>query len=1044
MAPVKFLSYLLTQVNVKAVWGFIFGMILTASELQAQDATTLINEMTRDFEAERFEEAQEKAEKLLKLANENAEILGIHYGTALLSVAGTHRSLRNYSKSEQIYLDAFHKFSPKEKLEASMDLLLFEMLLEGYGILKLEKEEYGASDSLYQESMKLFNVRANKIKNPHSNSFFVNDLIARMGTWGMINMDIGNYVKSDSLFRLGLSWWKYVKPEHRIKLLHLLNNYGSLEYTIGNWERADSLFQSTVNLIDESHPAASRFYLNLFELSLEQDKFYEAWILLNKARRNLVALNRERHVDYVYYLNYQGKYHLKLQQLPLALNSFKEVLSLMDSLDFQGKELRIVALHNLAFTYKELKQFTKADSLYRLSLDILQKKLSIYTEQRARTLNNLGPLYQEMGLESLKKGDTTLAKKYFQEAIQLIKESIRLSEKDLGDNHYSAAISIGNLAKIYADQKRYGLADSLYQVSIDKLLHTYSPIHSNIYATQYLRAMNFWNQGKKKPAKKIFRQVLDSAFRFYQLHHTGLSEQEKFHWLYSRTNNTKDKLISVSWEETNQGADLLIFAFDYLLKIQEITFREAMNVRKQILHSDSPELLAQYYQWKLFRKTLANAQMLSLEERRKRGLNLIELTLRADSMEKVLNNQSQVIKEKNTIPTYTWQDIQEHLKPHQAVVAYMRFNQYTPGQNTSNFHYVALVLRPEDPHPHWIKVGAEHEFSDILSLDYKDPQGYVEHKRTRKELYTHLWQPLDSLLYDTREIFLVPDGLLRQVAFGLLSPDGVETLMNKYDLNFLTRISSVIEKHGEMGKKSIALWGAADFGLDSATFKIINTNYTIESFQRGYTKNPWDSLPGTEKEVRSLNDTLLKQGWETQVYTHADFNEPQITSFIQEKPYAVLHLATHGFFQPWEPGLPKNPMHRSGLVLSGANYTWVPDSTYQPLPAEQDGLWTAYEIAGLDLSETILVVLSACDTGLGDIHTSEGVLGLQRAFRIAGVRYVLMSLWKVPDEENPFIPEFYKQLNVSQDPQKAFRKAQQILSKSNHDPINWAGFMLIE
>ena len=1044
MIFIKFFSHFTTQVNVKAVGIFLFGMILIASELQSQDVITFIDEITQDIEAERFQEAQEKAEKLQRLVKENAEILGIHYGTALLFVAGTHRSLRNYNKSEQIYLDALNEFSSKEKFEDSIDLLLYEMLLEGYGILKLAKEDYGAADSLYRLSTKLFNARANKIKNPYSNSFFVNDFIARMGSWGMINMDMGNYVKSDSLFSLGLTWWKHVKLEDRIKLLHLLNNYGSLEYTIGNWERADSLFQAAVNLMDESNPAASRYYLNLFELSLEQDKFHEAWNLLNKAKRNLVALDRELHVDYVYYLNYQGKYHLKLQQLPLAVYTFKEVLSLMDSLDFQEKELRIIVLHNLAFAHKGLNQYTQADSLYRMSLDLLGDSLNVYSEQKARTLNNMGSLYHELGLESLKKGDTTQANNQFREAIKWMKKAIGLVEKDLGSNHYMTATSIGNLASIYADLKEYDLADSLYQASIEKLLRTYSPIHSNVYATHYLRAMNFWSQGRKKPAKKLFRQVLDSAFRFYQLHHTGLSEQEKFLLLYSRINNTKDKLISVSWEETNQGSDLPIFAFDYLLKIQEITFREAMNVRKHILHSDSPELLAQYYQWKLFRKTLANAQMLSLEERRKRGLNLIELSLRTDSMEKVLNNQNQVIKDKNTIPAYTWQDIQKHLKPHQAVVAYMRFNRHTPGQNTSNFHYAALVLRPEDPHPRWIKLCAEDKFSDILALDFKDPKGYIKHKGKRRELYMQLWQPLDSMLEDAREIFLVPDGLLSQVAFGLLTSDGVETLMDRYDLNFLTRISNAMEKPGKIGRKSIALWGAADFTFKSGTTQDVNANISLKVYRGGTHKNPWNSLPGTEKEVTSLNDTLLKQSWETQIYTHADFNEKNISFVIQIKPSTVLHLATHGFFQPWEPGLPKNPMHRSGLILSGANYTWVQDSTYQPLPADQDGIWTSYEITGLDLSGTNLVVLSACDTGLGDIHTSEGVLGLQKAFRMAGVRYVLMSLWKVPDEENPFIPEFYKQLNVYQDPQQAFRKTQQILSRSNHDAINWAGFVLVK
>jgi len=136
----------------------------------------------------------------------------------------------------------------------------------------------------------------------------------------------------------------------------------------------------------------------------------------------------------------------------------------------------------------------------------------------------------------------------------------------------------------------------------------------------------------------------------------------------------------------------------------------------------------------------------------------------------------------------------------------------------------------------------------------------------------------------------------------------------------------------------------------------------------------------------------------------------------------------------------KNPLMRSGLVLSGANRVWNnPD-----MKGEEDGVLTAYEVAQIDLRQTGLVVLSACETGLGDINGSEGVYGLQRSFKMAGVKYIIMSLWQVPDNETQeFMTLFYKNLLLLKEPKQAFAKTQLAMRKK-YDPYYWAAFVLIE
>jgi CHAT domain-containing protein len=169
----------------------------------------------------------------------------------------------------------------------------------------------------------------------------------------------------------------------------------------------------------------------------------------------------------------------------------------------------------------------------------------------------------------------------------------------------------------------------------------------------------------------------------------------------------------------------------------------------------------------------------------------------------------------------------------------------------------------------------------------------------------------------------------------------------------------------------------------------------------------------------------------------------------------ILHIATHGFFFPdlkiesisssKKPVFVKShdPMIRSGLLMAGANHVWSGKSNDTQT---EDGILTAYEISQMNLSNTELVVLSACETGLGDIAGNEGVYGLQRAFKIAGVKYLMMSLWQVPDRQTKdFMISFYKfWLNEKLPIKEAFKKAQNENRVRFYDPYFWAGFVLLE
>ena len=177
---------------------------------------------------------------------------------------------------------------------------------------------------------------------------------------------------------------------------------------------------------------------------------------------------------------------------------------------------------------------------------------------------------------------------------------------------------------------------------------------------------------------------------------------------------------------------------------------------------------------------------------------------------------------------------------------------------------------------------------------------------------------------------------------------------------------------------------------------------------------------------------------------------------------SVLHIATHGYFFPdivrkKDDGLQltddkkqtafrvsENPLLRSGLIFAGANPSWTNPGYVST--AIDDGILTAYEISNMDLSKVKLVVLSACETGLGDIKGSEGVFGLQRSFKLAGVNNIIMSLWKVPDEKTrELMQRFYQFCFSGKSISEAFNSAQNVMRNKYPDsPYYWAGFTLLQ
>jgi CHAT domain-containing protein len=208
-------------------------------------------------------------------------------------------------------------------------------------------------------------------------------------------------------------------------------------------------------------------------------------------------------------------------------------------------------------------------------------------------------------------------------------------------------------------------------------------------------------------------------------------------------------------------------------------------------------------------------------------------------------------------------------------------------------------------------------------------------------------------------------------------------------------------------------------------------------------------LLGTKVEIDNLIKILKTGGYQTTPYVQKTATEAILKSL---KGPAIVHIATHGYFQPDveqsaagvnQENARNNPLLRSGLLLAGASPT-LKGELMPNLESNDNGVLTAYEAMNLDLEGTDLIVLSACETGLGDVRAGEGVYGLQRAFLVAGAKAMVMSLWKVDDAATQaLMTNFYTNLAKGGSKAKAFKQAQLQLMTKYKDPYYWGAFVMV-
>lgn len=427
-----------------------------------------------------------------------------------------------------------------------------------------------------------------------------------------------------------------------------------------------------------------------------------------------------------------------------------------------------------------------------------------------------------------------------------------------------------------------------------------------------------------------------------------------------------------------------------------------------------------------------------------------------------------------------WRDIKHALKPDEAAIEFLRFKDYFPAE-TDTQRYAALILRQDMDAPAFVYLCDEWEINRRLPKNVRRSSDYVNQlyqtgsrgvivggQDQSRSLYEMLWKPIEPFMTDVRTVYYANAGLLHRINLAAMRVNLDSVLADCHQLVTLNSTRSLVvpDRYTASNQNGLVMGGIVydpdTTAIGLSLFSLDTISYATRSAVQFYKADTgpveyWPLLPDAPREADNVGKILKKSLIASLVLKGYHATEEAFYKAIRLEGYSprVIHMATHGYFfaDPTESNagsgesifkLTKHPLIRSGLILAGGNHAWATGAPIKP--GLEDGILTAYEISQLNLSGTELVVLSACETGLGDIQGNEGVYGLQRAFKIAGARYLIMSLWEVPDEDSQkFMSKFYKLwLEQGMSIPDAFRQTQADFREMTGSRQLWAGFVLLE
>jgi CHAT domain-containing protein/Tfp pilus assembly protein PilF len=850
------------------------------------------------------------------------------------------------------------------------------------------------------------------------------------------------------------------------------NELATLYDELGNYSAAEPLYKESASIRKTISGDTSGIYAqslnNLGNFYIKQQNYESAKINLEQS---LSVRKKVKDDSYAQTLNTLALVIQKTGNYALAETKYKEALAIIDSCC--GKEINEYwnIDNNLASLYYDMGNYKAAENIHTEVLSHILRKFHKKIVDYGTTLGLLARDYNTAGeydsalvrlkeeseilLKELtndhpdyainlsliastyeKKGELDSAESYYNEVL-------KIRRKNFGTNNPVYAETINDLGRIYMDKKNFKNAEINFGEAAKIRLATLGKDHP-VYAESIGNLLDLYYSTNNY---RQWANAIDTTINTWKnsTMHLLLSfgEKEKQTYLDNHLSQ-RDLFLSMLWYfNKQQNTDALHASyFKMVTALQGWLLSGSQELNKIIAQKKDTSLLALFNKWLFVKNQYASAIQMNEEQRKNTHLNADSLMVMTGDLEKSIIDKLPELQESLNNTAISPAKVADTLKENEVFVNWVSFRYKNPENWTDSVLYAAFIILPKDSTAKFVTAFEQKRLKILLTnyFNYSGRGVIVKPSLTRKnigvDLYKLIWQPLLPYIKNAGKVFVISSGLLNKISFQSMEDTMHKTLLETAEVHLLNntnelyRVSSLLENN-----KTISLFGGADFDRTLSGKKIhIDANKTF------------NYLKGSDNEVKQLSGMFEKNNWNTKLYSGLAASEKNLAALSGNNSPEILHIATHGFYLDSNTTAYKNkldfPLLRSGFVLSGANIYWDNDTSLAN--HEDDGIVTAQEISNLNFSNTRLLTLSACETALGDINNNEGVYGLQRAFKIAGVKEMLITLWQIPDTETKELMSlFYRHIFEGDSYYEALRKAQLAMKEKYPDPAVWAGFELI-
>jgi CHAT domain-containing protein len=818
-----------------------------------------------------------------------------------------------------------------------------------------------------------------------------------------------------SMFFLSEKFFGLSDSMNSLAYAQLQNNKALLFQSTGRYTKALECVDKALALREQMAPGSEALAVsqnNKAVLLKDMGKYAEAEQWIDKAIALNKAVEGEKSLGYALSLNNKAMLYQATGRLDKAEALMVQAAGIAKEVLSEKSSNYIKLTINLASIYRDMKKYEEAEKIYLTAIDIKQKKLGTMHPDYAHLKHGLAGLYWEMGkVEQVEKNLTS---------------ALDIYVRKFGDKNPATTATRADLATFHrvTGNKAKAVEFMTQVVNADKEI--YGDNHPEYVKQLENLAIAQWLNQKPEEASANYKIVLEKTSQYIDEYFSTLSETEKTKF-WDKTLPRFNRFNSFAISQAANDRSLLQAMLNNQLHNKALLLNSSSKVRNQILGSGNSDLIADYNNWLATKEELGRAYTMTKEQLGEEQINIDSLENKANELEKKLSQQSAGFGEGTNREKVSYGQIAAKLKPDEAAVEIIQVQKFD-NIFTKEIQYVAIVLN-SDGNLDLVT------FADGLKMESEHITNYresVKNLKTDNVSYDIFWAPIEARLAGKKKIYVSLDGVYNQISLlTLKDPKANKFLIEKENIVVVGNTKDILKlKTGPntARAKTAFLLGYPNYGSNDII----------------------PSLPGTKTEVENITKILKTAGYSNTVVMQDNASEEAVKAAQAE----VVHIATHGFFLAdlsevegdkvlgvETSSAKKNPLLRSGLML--ANCEKVFDETGERATAN-NGILTAYEAMNLSLEKTDLVVMSACETGLGDIKSGEGVYGLQRSFLVAGARSVIMSLWEVSDDATmELMTAFYKNYAASGNKQEAFLAAQKQIKTKFKEPFFWGAFVLI-